>query len=118
MIGFNDKCYRLLRKVPLRKVVTYREIARKLNCKGYRAVGNAMHRNKDRKIKCYKVVCSNGNAGGFNRGKKEKIKLLQKEGIEIINGKIDLKRYGWRFDSKILNYLLLISILLLKNKYH
>lgn len=94
--SFNEKCYLLLKQVPFGKVVAYKEIARKLGSKGYRAVGNAMNKNKNKNIKCYKVVCSDGKIGGYNRGKKEKIRLLKKEGIEIINGKIDLKKYGHR----------------------
>ncbi len=97
MGGFNEKCYKLLKKVPRGKVVTYKEIARALNCKAYRAVGRAMKMNRNRNIPCYKVISSDGNIGGFNRGRKEKIRLLRKDGIEIINGKIDLKKFGWRF---------------------
>ena len=45
MNSFNEKCYKILRKVPKGKVTTYGEIARKLNSKAYRAVGNAMNKN-------------------------------------------------------------------------
>ncbi len=94
--SFENRCYLLLKKVPPGKVVTYKEIAKALNCRAYQAVGNAMKRNHDRKIKCYKVICSDGSIGGFNRGKKEKIRLLRKEGVEVINGKIDLEKFGFR----------------------
>jgi len=40
--SFNEKCYSILVKVPKGKVTTYKEIARKLNSKAYRAVGNAI----------------------------------------------------------------------------
>ena len=97
MKNFNEKCYELLRKVPRGKVVTYKEIARALNSKAYRIVGRAMKKNKNRKISCYKVVKSNGEIGGFNRGIKEKIRLLRKDGIIIKNNKVHLKKYRWRF---------------------
>lgn len=96
--SFNNRCYKLLKKIPFGKVTTYKEIARKLNSKGYRAVGNAMKNNKDTiNIKCFKVVCSDGRIGEYNKGKKEKIRLLEKEGIKVICGKIDLKKYFYRF---------------------
>jgi len=95
---FNYKCYELLKKVPRGKVVTYKEIAKAINSKGYRAVGNAMNHNKDLKnIHCYKVVRSDGRFGGYALGVKRKIGLLKKDGIEIVDGKIDLKKFGWKF---------------------
>ena len=95
--SFNKKCYNVLRKVRKGKVVTYKDIARKLNSKGYRAVGNAMKRNKDIiNIHCYKVIRSDGRVGGYSKGMKRKIQLLKKEGIEVKNGKIDLKKYKLR----------------------
>lgn len=98
MTEFNLKCYELLKKVPKGKVVTYKEIARKLGSHGYRAVGNAMNHNKDLKhIPCYKVIRSDGRVGGYALGVKKKIELLRKDGIVINNDKIDLKKYGWKF---------------------
>jgi len=95
--GFDNMCYELLKKVPFGKVITYKEIARALNSKAYRAVGNAMNKNRDLKnIHCYKVVKSNGEVGGYALGAKRKIELLKKDGIIIKNNKIDLKKYGFR----------------------
>jgi len=88
-MNFNEKCYKVLKKVLKGRVITYKDIAKKLNTKAYRAVGRAMKANKNRKIKCYKVVCSNGKIGGFNRGIKEKIRLLRREGIEVVDGRVD-----------------------------
>lgn len=95
-MDFNEKCYQILAKVPRGKVVSYKEIALALHCKAYRAVGRAMKKNHDKRILCYKVVRSSGEVGGFNRGRKEKIRLLRRDGIEVKNGKIDIKRYGWK----------------------
>jgi methylated-DNA-[protein]-cysteine S-methyltransferase len=97
-MNFNERCYKLLRKVPRGKITTYREIARALKSKAYRAVGNAMNKNPYApKVPCHRVVRSDGNIGGFARGTKEKISMLRKEGIEIKNGKIDLKKFIYRF---------------------
>lgn len=98
MAGFNEKCYKLLKKVPFGKVVSYKEIAKKLKTKAYQAIGNAMNKNRDLiNIPCYKVIKSNGEIGGYVKGAKKKIQLLKKEGIEVVKGKIDLKKYGWKF---------------------
>ena len=79
--SFNEKCYSILVKVPKGKVTTYKEIARKLNSKAYRAVGNAMNKNPYApKVPCHRVVKSNGEVGGFAFGVKKKIEMLKKEG--------------------------------------
>src|SRR4030043_240483 len=89
MNSFYEKCYKILRKVPKGKVTTYKEIAKTLNSKAYRAVGNAMHNNPYAPIvPCHRVVKSNGEVGGFASGIKNKIKILASEGIEIRNNKI------------------------------
>ena len=96
--SFNERCYEVLKKVPRGKVTTYKEIAKKLKSKGYRAVGNAMNKNPYApRVPCHRVVCSDGKVGGFAHGTKKKIEMLRKECVEISNGKIDLKKFGWKF---------------------
>ncbi|HTY44154.1 MAG TPA: MGMT family protein [Patescibacteria group bacterium] len=98
MKNFNEKCYEILRKVPKGRVTTYKEIARALKSKAYRAVGNAMNKNPYApEVPCHRVINSDGNIGGFASGVKNKIKLLKSEGIEIINNKIDLDKYLFKF---------------------
>ncbi len=96
---FSEKCYELLIKVPKGKITTYKILAEKLKTKAYRAVGNAMNKNKNApKIPCHRVVNSNGKIGGYAFGIKKKISLLKKEGIEIKKNKIkDLNRYLYKF---------------------
>jgi methylated-DNA-[protein]-cysteine S-methyltransferase len=94
MKTFNERCYEILRKVPKGKVTTYKEIAKTLKSKAYRAVGQAMHTNPYAPVvPCHRVVNSNGNIGGFASGINDKIKLLSSEGIEIKKNKLDLKKY-------------------------
>ena len=96
--SFNESCYKILRRVPKGKVTTYKEIARALRSKAYRAVGNAMNKNPySPEVPCHRVIKSNGEVGGFASGVKKKIRLLKKEGIEIKRGKIDLKKYLYKF---------------------
>jgi len=98
MKSFNERCYVLLRKVPKGRVTTYRALAHALNSKAYRAVGNAMNKNPHTpRVPCHRVVKSSGFVGGFAHGTKNKIKMLRKEGIEILNGKINLGKYEYKF---------------------
>ncbi len=95
--SFSQKCYTLLKKVPKGKVTTYKALATALNKKAYRAVGNAMNKNPYKEVPCHRVIKSNGEIGGFAKGIKEKIRLLEKEGVEIKNNKINLIEYEHKF---------------------
>lgn len=97
--SFNERCYEILKKVPKGKLTTYGDIAKKLNCKAYRAVGNAMNKNPYApKVPCHRVVCSNGKVGGFAFGKDKKINILKSEGIEVKNEKVV------DFEKKLFNF--------------
>lgn len=106
-ISFSEKVYSWCRKIPKGKVTTYAEIARTLHIKGYQAIGQALRCNPYApEVPCHRVVKSDGKVGGFRvggfRGKKEgkeieeKIRLLEKEGIKIMEEKVDLDKYFFR----------------------
>lgn len=95
-MSFSERVLKSVKKVPKGKVTTYKEIAKKLNTKAYRAVGAALKSNKNPIIiPCHRVINSDGTIGGYKgiKNNPEKIKLLKKEGIEINKNKIDLKKY-------------------------
>lgn len=96
---FEVQCLELLRQIPKGKVTTYREIARVLDSQAYRAVGRALAKNRDLVVvPCHRVVCSDGKVGGYANGIDQKIKLLEREGIPILRGKVvDLKSVLYRF---------------------
>lgn len=100
---FSEKVYALCQSVPQGKVTTYKAIALKLGIKGYQAVGQALRCNPYApKVPCHRVIASSGSMGGFkgkNEGKaiNEKIALLKKEGVDIVEGKVDLEKYQWKF---------------------
>ena len=98
-MNFNDKCYKILKTVPKGRVVTYKDIAKAIGTKAYRAVGNAMNKNPhDTNIyPCHRVISASGNIGGYAHGTEAKIKRLKSEGIIIENNKIDLSKFGFRF---------------------
>ena len=88
-MNFNQQCYKLLSQIPEGKISTYKEIAKALSTKAYRAVGNAMAKNPNPIITpCHRVINNNGLIGGYGLGVDKKIILLQKEGITIRNGRV------------------------------
>jgi O-6-methylguanine DNA methyltransferase len=95
---FTPLVYTFLTHIPRGKVVTYGQIAKKIKCPSPRLIGNILHTNTDPiKYPCYKVVNTQGkvSASYAYGGKKAQIKKLQNDGIEVRNGKVDLKIYFW-----------------------
>ncbi len=81
---FKQKIFFLVSRIPRGKFSTYKEIAEKAGKpKAWRAVGNILNKNFDKKIPCHRVIKSNKKIGGYNRGISNKIKLLKKEGLSI-----------------------------------
>jgi len=83
-MNFNDRCYKLLLQIPKGKISTYKAIARTLNTKAYRAVGNAMAKTpKPIFVPCHRIIKSDGLIGGYTLGVNKKISLLNKEEVFI-----------------------------------
>lgn len=94
MIPFKERVFRVVKKIPKGKVLTYKKVAQlALSPQAWRAVGSILNKNKNPKIPCHRVIRSDGKIGGYNQGTKKKIVLLKKEGI-IINshGRIRIPR--------------------------
>ena len=87
------RIYEAVKKIPKGRVATYGKVAEMAgNPRMSRAVGNALHKNPDPDhIPCYRVVNSKGElAGAFAFGGEEvQRKLLEADGIEVVNGKVD-----------------------------
>ena len=74
-----------------RPVVTYADVARSLKSTGYRAVGQALHRNPNRPgVPCHRVVGSDGKLTGFAHGLPKKRKMLEEEGVSFSGSRVDL----------------------------
>jgi methylated-DNA-[protein]-cysteine S-methyltransferase len=99
MKSFNERIYEVCRKIPSGRVSTYKELANALNCKAYRAVGNAMNKNPYApEVPCHRVVSSDGGIGGFASGSKNKIKMLKEENVFVVDGKIvDFEKKLFKF---------------------
>ena len=94
------RIYEAVQKIPKGTVATYGQIAELAGDKKMaRAVGNALHKNSDpEKIPCYRVVNAKGELSGAFAfgGADEQAKRLEADGIEVINGRVDLRKYGWK----------------------
>ena len=94
-----QECYDLLAQIPKGKVTTYKEIAKQLNSKAYRAVGSLIGKNpKAPKVPCHRVVKSDGSIGGYAFGVERKIELLRLEKVEVEGDKVkDFKNKFYKF---------------------
>ncbi len=91
--------YDVVKQIPYGKVATYGQVAALAGSKRWaRVVGYALHANPDpENIPCFRVVNRFGEVskafafGGENR----QIELLKAEGIEFVDGRVDMKKHQW-----------------------
>jgi methylated-DNA-protein-cysteine methyltransferase related protein len=87
------RIYAVVRAIPRGKVVTYGDVARRAQIKSPRLVGRALHANPDPKtIPCHRVVFADGRlspAFAFG-GIAEQARRLKKDGVHIVNGRVNL----------------------------
>ena len=94
------RIYEAVKKIPKGKVATYAQIAEMAgDRKMARAVGNALHKNPNpENIHCFRVVNSKGECSGSFAfgGLDEQAKRLREDGIEVVNNRVDLEKYGMK----------------------
>ncbi len=92
------RIYEAVKKIPRGRVATYAQVAAMAgNPKMCRAVGNALHKNPDpESIPCYRVVNAKGELAGeyVFGGSWAQGELLEADGIEVVNGRVDLEIFG------------------------
>lgn len=77
---FQQKVYAIVKKIPKGQTLTYKQVAEKIGRpKAYRAVGLALKKNYSPAIPCHRVIGSDGQTGGYNRGAELKKKILANE---------------------------------------
>jgi len=90
-MSFDQRVWAITARIPAGQVATYADVARRLNTRGYRAVGSALHRNPYAPaIPCHRVVGSDGALTGFAGGLAKKRKLLEQEGVRFRGRRVDL----------------------------
>ena len=91
--------YDVVKQIPKGSVATYGQVASLAGNKRWaRVVGYALHANPDpAHIPCHRVVNREGavsEAFAFGGGNRQ-VELLQAEGVEVNDKKVDLKKYQW-----------------------
>jgi len=78
--SFSRRVLSVVSHIPRGRTLTYKQVAQKAGSPyAFRAVGNVLNKNYDPKIPCHRVICSDGNVGGYNRGSRRKAELLHEE---------------------------------------
>jgi deoxyribonuclease V len=82
--------YNLVQQIPKGKISTYGAVAKALgDIRAARAVGKMMNQNPHPDMMpCYKIVCSDGNIGGYSRSVDDKIRRLKEDNVFVKDGKI------------------------------
>jgi len=93
--SLKEKVFEIVKMIPSGKVMTYKDIANQLKTSP-RVIGRILSKNVHPiKIPCHRVIRSNMKVGGYtfkgNFFPELKIKLLKKEGIKILKGKVIFK---------------------------
>lgn len=102
-MNFKEDVFAITARIPKGKVATYGQLAALLERPGSaRAVGNALHQNRDPiKVPCHRVVNRNGELAvhfGMGGVSVQKARLTF-EDVEVMNGRVDLEKYQWRPDK-------------------
>ena len=84
---FQRRVWEELVQIPFGATITYGELARRVDCRSPRAVGQAVGRNPILiLIPCHRVLAANGRLGGFSSGLPVKEFLLNLEKIPFLYG--------------------------------
>jgi len=95
---FEQQVWEALERVPKGKVTTYGRLAAAIgHPRAARAVGRELHKNsnaacnsirKEKMLPCHRVVCKNGNLGGYLGGVRKKRTFLKYEDVPICNNRV------------------------------
>lgn len=93
-----EQVYKVVKRIPKGYVLTYGDIAKLAGVKNPRTVGQILHKNPDQTtIPCHRVVNASGQLSrnfAFGGIKLQANKLI-KEGVEVKNYRVDLKKFLW-----------------------
>jgi methylated-DNA-protein-cysteine methyltransferase related protein len=100
MTDFTERVYRLVRRVPQGRVISYGGVAAMLGSpRAARGVGHALHALPDGSdVPWWRVVNRNGEISirGMVHGARLQRVLLEREGVIFDGrGRIDWRRFGW-----------------------
>ncbi len=94
-----DKIYEVVREIPEGKVAAYGQVAELAgNRRWARVVGYALHAVPDTAyVPWHRVVTKEGGLyrGADRDGNNIQAELLRAEGVEFVDGNVDMKRFQW-----------------------
>lgn len=94
-----DMIYDIVRRIPFGRVASYGQIAELAgNRRWARVVGYALHAiPKGSDIPWHRVVKKDGEVfgGAGSPSGNRQTELLKSEGVEFVDGHVDMKRYQW-----------------------
>jgi len=94
-----------VRAIPRGRVASYGQVAANAGLKGRaRLVGYALRTGDGRALPWHRVLRANG-ASAFpegSAGRVEQCRRLEREGVHVPRGRVDLGRYGWTRDMDVL----------------
>ena len=100
---YRERVYRLVRRIPRGRVMTYGQIAIILG-EGYtpRTVGFVMHGANEEQTPWHRVINSQGrcSTGGVVLPTDKQQRMLEAEGVKFTGGKCDLEAFAWHPNSK------------------
>jgi len=100
---YRERVYRIVRRIPRGRVMTYGQLAYILG-EGYtpRTVGFVMHGADERKTPWQRVINSQGrcSTGRIVLPSDKQQRLLEREGVKFdASGRCDLETYLWHLDE-------------------
>ena len=99
-MSLQQRVYKIVQNVPKGKVTTYGDIGKKLNTKGYRAIGQVLHKNPTwPQVPCHRVVMADGSlASNYGMGGPSvQCARLEAEGVTFIESKVDIYNHRYQF---------------------
>ena len=98
----NERIWATICDIPAGSVASYGQIAVMAGIpRGARQVGYALrHLPKGHKVPWYRVITASGKIAFpvGTAGFEEQSKRLEKDGVVILNGRVDMKQYRWQPD--------------------
>ena len=100
---YRERVYRLVRRIPRGRVMTYGQIAIILG-EGYtpRTVGFVMHGADEKQTPWHRVINSQGrcSTGGVVLPADKQQRMLAAEGVKFASGRCDLETFIWHPNSR------------------
>ena len=96
---FSERVIEIIQKIPAGKIATYGQIATLAgNNKAARQISRILHSSSDKyDLPWHRVINSQGKISlRTGDGLEMQKAMLESEGIQVINGRIYLKKYQWK----------------------